>query len=116
MKISLQAIEDYYYRKGLRGDRLRKATEQDGEYIKRLKEKRTLLTKKFKVKSKDRKRYALSTDQDYEILGIIYRLEEKRLTKHDQDLILLVRTQLEHHWRSPILIFLRNLGRKYKIK
>src|SRR3989344_5076010 len=100
---SLQVIEDYYYRKGLRGDALRKATQKDREYTRMLQERRTKLTKKFNVQSKDRKRYVLSTDQDYEILNKIYRLEQKRLSDKDRALVKLVRTQLEHHWRTPIL-------------
>ena len=116
MKVSLQTIEDYYYRKGLRGHELRKATERDKEYMKRLREKRFILTKQFRIKPLDKIRYVLSTDQDFEILGIIYKLENKRLSGHDKDLIKLIRTQLEHHWRTPILKFLSNLGKKYKLK
>lgn len=112
-KKSLQAIEDYYYQKGLRGDKLRKATQNDGEYMKILKKRWSKLTKNFPVKSADRKRYILSTDQDYQILGIIYKLEHKKLSDKDKALVKLVRTQLEHHWRTPVLKFLNKLLKKY---
>lgn len=114
MKKSLQAIEDYYYSKGLRGSALRKATQNDKEYIRFLRERWVKLTKKFEVTSRDRKRYVLSTDQDYEILGKIYDLEHQKLSKHDRELIWLIRTQLEHHWRTPIIGFLNKLANKYK--
>lgn len=110
---SLQAIEDYYYRKGLRGDKLRKATQNDREYLKMLKKRWLKLTKEFPVKSQDRERYILSTDQDYEILGKIYKLERRKLSDKDKTLVKLVRTQLEHHWRTPILKFLNGLLKRY---
>jgi len=113
MKKSLQKIEDYYYRKGLRGSKLRQATENDSEYLKILKEKKNRLTKTLKIKASDRKKYIMSTDHDYEILGKIYKLEDKKLSKHDRELVKLIRTQLEHHWRSPINTFLDNLLNKY---
>lgn len=113
MKKSLQKIEDYYYRRGLRGGALRKATEADKEYNEILKEKRSKLTVTFKIKPKDKKRYVMSTDQDYEILGKIYELERKKLFDKDKALVKLVRTQLEHHWRTPIIKFLNRMLKKY---
>ncbi len=110
---SLQGIEDYYYRKGLRGDRLRKATQNDREYVRILKKRWSELTAKFPVKPRDRKRYVLSTDQDYEILEKIYKLERKKLSDKDKALVKLMRTQLEHHWRVPIIKFLNGLLKKH---
>lgn len=114
MKQSLQTIEDYYYRKGLRGDKLRQATEKDREYMRILRKRWSRLTKKFAVKLQDRRRYILSTDQDYKILGKIYELERKKLSEKDKSLVKLVRTQLEHHWRTPIIKFLDGLVEKYR--
>ena len=113
MKKSLQQIEDYYYRKGLRGTQLRHVTERDHEYKTILKQKLARLSKVFKIKSSDKKRYSMATNEDYEILGKIYRLEAKPISKHDHDLIQLIRTQLEHHWRTPIIKFLDKLLKKY---
>lgn len=114
MKQSLQAIEDYYYRKGLRGSKLRRATEKDREYMRILKNRWSKLTKKFPVKTRDRKKYILSTDQDYEILSKIYELERNKLSDKDKALVRLIRTQLEHHWRTPIIAFLNQLVAKYR--
>ena len=112
-KKSLQAIEDYYYQKGLRSGKLRKATEEDREYMRILRQRWLKLTKKFRVRPIDKKRYVLSTDQDYEILDKIYQLEQERLSDTDKALVRLVRTQLEHHWRTPIRKLLDTLLRKY---
>jgi hypothetical protein len=111
---SLQAIEDYYYRHGLRGSRLRKAAEKDREYIKILKKRWLNLTKKFLVKPQDKRRYILSTDQDYIILARIYKLERMKLSDKDKASVRLIKTQLEHHWRTPIMEFLNQLLLKYR--
>ncbi|MBI2984695.1 MAG: hypothetical protein HYY50_03660 [Candidatus Kerfeldbacteria bacterium] len=111
---SLQSIEDYYYRHGLRGAALRKATENDEKYVRILKKRRQTLTKQFPVQPRDRKRYVLSTDQDYLILGKIYELGRQKLSATDKALVKLIRTQLEHHWRTPIIRFLNQLLRKYR--
>lgn len=110
---SLQVIEDYYYRHGLRGSKLRKATENDQAYMKILKKRWLNLTKKFLIEPRDKKRYILSTDQDYLILSKICELEKKKLSNKDKALVKLVRTQLEHHWRTPIIRFLNRLLKKY---
>ncbi|MFA5076685.1 MAG: hypothetical protein WC480_04720 [Patescibacteria group bacterium] len=115
MKKSLQAIEDYYYQKGLRSSKLRRATEADEEYIKILQKRWAQLTKKFFITSQDKKRYSMSTDADYQILDRIYRLEKRKLSPKDRELVKLVRTQLEHHWRAPILRFLNQLVKKYRV-
>ena len=92
---------------------MRLATQSDREYVQILKKRRMTLRKKFQVKSGDSKKYILSTDQDYIILGKIYELEGRKLSKNDKILIKLIRTQLEHHWRTPILRFLDRLLKKY---
>ena len=111
--VSLQAIEDYYYRKGLQGDKLRKATQNDREYVKILKKCWARLTKQFPVQPRDRKRDILSTDQDFKILAAIYTLEQKKLSEADTMFVRFIRTQLEHHWRTPILKFLNRLLKTY---
>lgn len=111
---SLQAIEDYYHRQGLRGSKLREAVENDKEYMRLLKKRRANLTKQFPVKSRDRKRYVLATDHDYLILDKIYELERKMLSDKDETLVKLIRTQLELHWRTPIIRFLNKLLKKYR--
>ena len=92
---------------------MRRAAQNDREYMAILRKRWLKLTKSFPVEAKDRKRYILSTDQDYQILGRIYELERKKLSDKDEALVKLVRTQLEHHWRTPILRFLNQLLKKY---
>jgi hypothetical protein len=114
MKKSLQKIEDYYIRKGFSGDKLRQALETDKEYQKILAERKRKLVKKFKIAPREKQRYVLSTDKDYEILGKIYRLEKLKLSPEDRRLIEFIRTQLRLDWRTPIFKLLNNLLKKYK--
>lgn len=110
----LQKIEDYYYQQGLRGNKLRKAVSADKDYMESLNKRRSTLTKKFSIKLKDKKRYVLSTDDDYVILDMIYQLEQKNISKSDRASVKLIRTQLEHDWRIPIIRFLNRLIKKYR--
>ncbi|MBI3260886.1 hypothetical protein HYZ64_00750 [Candidatus Berkelbacteria bacterium] len=76
--------------------------------------KKSPLENKFKVKPIDKKRYVLSTDADYEILGKIYALEAKKLSQRDRELVKFVRTQLEHNWRTPIIKLLNKMSKDYE--
>lgn len=114
MEQSLQKIEDYYFGKGLRGDSLCEATERDETYQKILLQRRRALTKKFSVTEEDAKKYVLSTDEDWEILGKIYQLEKKELTAEDKKFVEFLRTQLEHDWCIPIIQTLNNLLKRYE--
>lgn len=114
MKKSLQTIEDYYIRKGLRGDDLRRALELDSEYRKILAERKSRLSKKFKIPKRDLKRFLLSTDADYEILGKIYSLKQEKLTVQDKEAVELMESQLELDWRKPLMKKLSRLLKKYR--
>lgn len=114
MPKSLQEIEDYYSQKGLTGAALREATENDTEYRKIREEKYARLTQKFNVTDEEKAKYSLSTDQDYEILEMIHRLEAKSLSAEDAEIIEFVRTQLEDDWRTPIVEFLERMSKKYE--
>ena len=111
---SLQKIEDYYIKKGLSGSKLRKALESDKEYQKVLSDRKTRLTKKFKIISGEKKEYVLSTNQDYEILGKVKQLEKQKLSVVDRRLIKFIRTQLRQDWRTPIIELLNDLSERYK--
>lgn len=111
---SLQEIEDFYVNKGLSGSALREVLEKDGEYRRLLEERKAKLTKKFNVSVKEQRRYILSTDLDYEILGKVHKLENKPLSKDDRNLVQFARTQLEEDWRSPLIRALNKLLRKYE--
>ncbi|NQS90058.1 ClbS/DfsB family four-helix bundle protein [Patescibacteria group bacterium] len=77
------------------------------------KDRKSKLRKKFKASNKDLKRYVLSTNQDYEILEMIYKLEDKKLLAQDKRLVQLIRTQLEDDWRAPLQKILGTLFKKY---
>lgn len=113
MKKSLQEIEDHYIRKGLHGDTLWRALKRDKIYQRILSKKKAILTKRLKVGKNEKKRYVLSTDQDYEILGKIRELEQKNLSVQDKKFVAFLRTQLEHDWRSPFIKILNKLLEKY---
>lgn len=72
------------------------------------------LIQKFKITARDKKRYVLSTDEDWEILGKIYQLEKKKLSTEDKKFVTFLRTQLERDWRTPILRALDDLLSKYE--
>ena len=114
MKKSLQQIEDYYIRKGLSGSKLRKALEADKECQEIVAKRKARLTKKFKITQEEKKEYVLSTDQDYEILGKIKRLEKQKLSVEDKKLIKFIRTQFKDDWRTPIVKLLNTILKKYK--
>lgn len=114
MEQSLQKIEDYYIGKGLKGNELREALELDETYQEVLSGRREALTKKFRITEEDKKRYVLSTDEDWEILGKIYQLEKKKLSAEDKKFIAFLRTQLEHDWRASVVQALNDLLKKYE--
>ncbi|MBC8501133.1 MAG: hypothetical protein ISS25_03995 [Nanoarchaeota archaeon] len=113
-KKSLQQIQDYYETLGYKGDKLRKVLDKDKEYQKIIKERKQKLTKHFKITKKEKKKYVLSTDEDFEILAKCKQLEKLKLTKDDKSLVEFLKTQLEDDWRKPLLKKLNNLLRKYK--
>jgi len=114
MKKSLQQIEDYYIRKGLKDSKLRKALEFDEEYQEILAQRKMKLAKRFKIIAKEEKDYVLSTNQDYEILCKIKQLEKQKLSVVDIRLIKFIRTQLRQDWRTPIIELLNDLSERYK--
>lgn len=66
------------------------------------------------VRKADSEKYVLKDPIDFVILSKIYELEAKNLTETDKIFITLIRTQLEHDWRTPLLSFLDELLKKYK--
>lgn len=108
---SLQQIEDSYKRRGFSGAELRRALERDEEWRSIWQERRAKLNRKSKPTRRE-KTYVLSTDEDYEILRAIKDLEAMALTKDEKEIVRLLRTQLKHDWRSPLLHFLQALRRR----
>lgn len=112
-KKSLQEIEDFYVRQGLSGENLRQAISKDQEFQQILTSRKVKLSKEYEISAEEDKKYVLSTDQDYEILGIIHQLEKEELSADDRKLVDFIRTQLEDDWRNPILDILGELKNKY---
>ena len=110
---SLSAIERSYTNQGYQGARLRQALERDYGYQALLAERRQRLARQFSITPSERKRYVLSTEQDFAILALCKRLARQKLTAQERTLVRLIRTQLEHDWRAPLLKALRNVARKY---
>lgn len=110
---SLQQIEDYYVERGLKGDKLRNAIEEDGEYQQTIADRKNKLRESLDIPEEEADRYVLSTDDDYQILSKIHQLEQHNLSKEDKELVQFVRTQLELDWRPPIVAKLDELLSKY---
>lgn len=114
-KKSLQEIEDFYKNQGYTGDKLRKILAKDKEWLSLVNERKQKLTKKISLTKAEQKKYVMSTDEDYEILGKIKQLEKMKLTKEEKFLVKLIKTQLEHDWRKPLIQTLNKILRKYKV-
>ena len=59
-------------------------------------------------------KYVLKTKRDLEILNSCNNLLKFKLSKSDEDLVLLIKTQLEKDWRKHLIIKLNTLSSKYK--
>ncbi len=110
---SLQEIEDRYVAQGLRGNKLKLALEKDRQYKKLLELRKARLKKQFKVKKKDKEQCVLSVDPDFEILEKVYSLEKKNLSVGDFQVVKLIKSQLRHDWRTPLIKELNKLLKKY---
>lgn len=111
---SLQQIEDYYLHLGFKGEKLREMLTKDKNYQLLLKERKQKLTQRFKITSSEKKKYVLSTDEDFEILNKCKTLEKLKLTPEDKRLVKLIKTQLKDDWRTPLIITLNQLLKKYQ--
>ena len=55
------------------------------------------------ITKKDKKKYALPTKLDEEILLKIKELEKKKLNKKDKEMLKFIKTQLESNWRKYLV-------------
>ena len=110
---SLQDIQNEYEQRGFRGSSLRLALQKDKEYVQILTKRKKKLRNKLKIQKFEEKKYVLSTDLDYDILAKIKFLEKQKLTHEHKEIILLLRTQLEHDWRKPLQAYLQQMVKKY---
>jgi len=56
-----------------------------------------------KITKADKKKYALPTKLDIDILVKIKELEKKKLNKEDKRMLRLIKTQLKADWRKPLI-------------
>lgn len=112
----LQEIEDFYKNQGYSGDGLRKILEKDEEWRKLVNERKRKLRRRFPITEFEEKKYVMSTDEDFEIISKVKQLEKLNLKKEDKTLVKLIRTQLEHDWRKPVIRTLNRMLQKYSDK
>ena len=73
-------------------------------------------TKRFPLTKTEQRKYVMSTNEDYEILQKVKKLEKLKLTKEEKILVWLIKTQLEPKWRKYLLQTLSKLLKKYQKK
>ncbi len=110
---SLQAIQDAYEQRGIRGEALRRALADDGEYQRILAEKRGAIARDLNITTEEQERYVIATERDLDILGAVQQLEQCALSDCDARIVALIRTQLEHDWRTLLLAELDRLMEQY---
>lgn len=115
-RISLQKIEDFYKNRGYRGNKLREILAKDEEWVRLYKERQQKLTKSFPLTKTEQRKYAMSTNEDYEILKKVKQLEKLKLTKQEKFFVRLIKTQLEFDWRKYLVQALNQLLKKYQKK
>lgn len=113
MAKSLQKIEDFYIRQGLKGDALRNALDKDEDFQSALAEKKQQIGNKFGINKEEEKRYLLPLETDYAILSKIKELETKELSDEDSRVVRIIKAQLEEEWRKPLIEELNQLLEKY---
>lgn len=72
-----------------------------------------LKNEKVKLSRNEQSKYVMADSRDYQILASIKQLEQKPLSKEDQILVALIRTQLEKDWRKPLMKMLEKMKQKY---
>ena len=72
------------------------------------------LTEKFNISPTEKKKYILSTNEDFKILKLCKKLEKLKLSNEDRTLVKLTKTQLESNWRIHLLKILTKILKKYK--
>ena len=62
----------------------------------------------------ERKKYVLTTEQDYEILEKCKTLKKQKLSKADKETVKLIETQLKREWRKALIKKLNQILKKHK--
>lgn len=113
MTKSLQEIEDYYVRQGLKGEVLRNALNDDLEYQRLLKKRKLVIRNKYGITEAEERDYILPNEEDYQILSRVKSLDNKKLSKEDRETVEIIKSQLKDDWRAPLISKLQHLLEKY---
>lgn len=65
--------------------------------------------KQIKITKEDKKKYALNTKTDLNILIKIKRLELKKLSRENKRMLKFIKSQLENNWRKPLIKELKRI-------
>lgn len=68
---------------------------------------------KVSLTPEEKKKYALPTELDFEIMFKIQQLEKLNLSKEDKFLVEFIKSQLEYDWRTPLVKELDKVSAKY---
>ncbi len=68
----------------------------------------------MKITNYEKKMYVLKDKNDLVILTKVNRLESKKLSKQDREIVRLIKSQLKIKWRLPLIKYLDKLIKKYK--
>ncbi len=89
----------------------RKIRKQIGE---KMQERINYVKRTFKSSAKEKNRYVLSEERDFEILSGCNELQQQKLSKNNREFINLIKSQLEEDWRTPLLAKLKQIEKKYR--
>ena len=70
----------------------------------------------FPLTKLEQKKYVMPTNKDYEILSKVKQLEVLKLSKHNNRLMWLIKTQLEFECRKYLIQTLNQFLKKYHKK
>ncbi len=68
----------------------------------------------IKLTKYEKDNYPLPNEESLIILSKIKELEKNNLSKHDGEVVKLIRTQLLDDWETPLIDYLNKLLKKYK--
>lgn len=68
----------------------------------------------MKLSIYEKRNYILNDKKDLIILEKIKKLEKNKLDRNDKEIIRLIKTQLKHDWRNPLIDYLNRSLKKYR--
>ena len=68
---------------------------------------------KMKLTEHEKNNYVMKDKKDFAILSKIKKLEKGKLSKNDNEIVKLIKTQLKKNWRTPLIRHLDKMLKKY---